>query len=88
VINGQVARRMGVALVAEAPVSVLTTPGAEHAGAQPLPGARAVESVVPAAVGLPSVVSAAATLRLVTTPQTVHSFTAGTVRVSCRKWRR
>jgi hypothetical protein len=26
-------------------------------------------------------------VRLVTTPQTVHSFTAGTVRVSCRKWR-
>jgi len=40
---------------------MLATPGAEHPGAEPLPGPRAVQGVVPAAVRLPSVVSAAAT---------------------------
>jgi hypothetical protein len=52
VINGQVGSGMGGALVARAPVAVLATPGAEDAGAESLPGPRAVESVVPAAVGL------------------------------------
>jgi hypothetical protein len=61
VIDGQVARRVGAALVARAPVPVLAVPGTEHAGAETLPGPRAVEGVVPAAVGLPSMVSAAAT---------------------------
>ena len=40
---------------------MLATPGAEHAGAEPLPGPRAVEGVVPAAVGLAGVLRAAAT---------------------------
>ena len=53
VIDGQVGGGVGGALVARAPVAVLATPGAEHAGAEPLPGPRAVEGVVPAAVGLP-----------------------------------
>ena len=61
VIDGQVGGAMGVTLVAGAPVAVLTTPGAEHAGAEPLPGPRAVEGVVPAAAGLAGVVSTAAT---------------------------
>jgi hypothetical protein len=52
---------MGGALVARAPVTVLIAPGAEHAGVESLPGPRAVESVVPAAVGLPGVLDAAAT---------------------------
>ena len=55
VIDGQVARRVGGALVARAPVAVLATPGAEHAGAETLPGTRAVQGVVAAAVGLPGV---------------------------------
>jgi hypothetical protein len=59
VIDGEVAGRVGVALVARAPVAVLATSGAEHAGADSLPGPRVVQGVVPAAVGLPSVVSAA-----------------------------
>ncbi len=52
VIDGQVGGWVGGALVARAPVAVLATPGAEHAGAEPLPGPRAVQGVVPAAVGL------------------------------------
>ena len=59
-IDGQVARRVGVALVARAPVAVLATPGAEHAGAESLPGPRAVQGVVPAPVGMPGVAGAAA----------------------------
>ena len=39
----------------------LATPGAEHAGAEALPCPSAVQDVVPAAAGLPSVVSAATT---------------------------
>ena len=61
VIDGQVGGGVGGALVARAPVAVLATPGAEHAGAEPLPGPRAVQGVVPAAVGLPGVLGAAAT---------------------------
>jgi len=61
VINGQVGGGMSGTLVARAPVAVLTTPGPQHAGAEPLPGSRAVQGVVLAAVGLPGVVSAAAT---------------------------
>ncbi len=61
VIDGQVDRRMSVALVARAPVAVLAAPGAEHAGAEALPRPGAVEGVVPAAVGLPGVLEAAAT---------------------------
>ncbi len=60
-IDGQVDRRMSVALVARAPVAVLAAPGAEHAGAEALPRPGAVEGVVPAAVGLPGVLEAAAT---------------------------
>jgi hypothetical protein len=56
VVDGQVGGAVGGTLVARAPVAVLTTPGAEHAGAEPLPGPRAVESVVSAAVGLSGVV--------------------------------
>ncbi len=59
VIDGQVARRVGVALVARAPVPMLATPGAEHSGAEALPCPRAVQGVVPAAVGLPRVLEAA-----------------------------
>ena len=61
VIDGQVGGWVGGALVARAPVAVLATPGAEHAGAEPLPGPRAVQGVVPAAVGLAGVLGAAAT---------------------------
>jgi hypothetical protein len=53
--------RVGVAPVARAPVPALATPGPKHAGAEPLPVPRAVQGVVPAAVGLPGVVGAAAT---------------------------
>ena len=60
-VDGQVGGGVGVALVARAPVTVLATPGAEHAGAEALPGSRAVQGVVPAAVGLPGVLGAAAT---------------------------
>ncbi len=60
VIDGQVGSRVGGALVTRAPVAVLATPGAERPCAETLPCSRAVEGVVPAAVGLPSVVGAAA----------------------------
>ena len=59
VIDGQVRRGVGGALVARAPVPMLATPGAEHAGAESLPCPRAVEDVVPAAVGLAGVRRAA-----------------------------
>ena len=59
VIDGQVGGSMGGALVARARVAVLTTPGSQHAGAETLPGPRAVEGVVPAAVGLPGVLGTA-----------------------------
>lgn len=60
-IDGQVRGSVGGALVARAPVAALTAPGTEHAGAESLPGPRAVDGVVPAAVGLAGVVSAATT---------------------------
>ncbi len=60
VIDGQVGSWMGGTQVARAPVTVLTAPGAEDAGAETLPGPRAVQGVVPAAVGLPSVLGTAA----------------------------
>lgn len=60
VIDGQVDGRMSGTLIARAPVAVLATPGTEHASAEPLPGPRAVEGVVPAAVGLPGVLGTAA----------------------------
>ena len=41
--------------------AMLATPGAEHADAETLPRPRAVQGVVPAAVGLPSVLRATAT---------------------------
>ena len=59
VIDGQITRGVGRTLVARAPVAMLTTSGAEHAGAESLPGPRAVEVVVPAAVGLSGVLEAA-----------------------------
>ena len=61
VVDGQVAGSVGGALVARAPVAVLAAPGAEHAGAETLPDACAVQGVVAAAVGLPRVLGAAAT---------------------------
>jgi hypothetical protein len=61
VIDGQVTGRMGVTLIGRAPVAVLTAPSPQHSRTQALPGPRAVEGVVPAAVGLPSVLGAAAT---------------------------
>jgi len=61
VIDGQIRGSVARAAVAWAPVAVLATPGAEHAGAEPLPGPRAVQGVVSAAVGLPQVLGAAAT---------------------------
>jgi hypothetical protein len=61
VVDGQVGGGVSGALVARAPVAVLATPGAEHAGAETLPGPRAIQRVVPAPVGLPGVVGAAAT---------------------------
>ena len=60
-IDGQVGSGVGGTLVARAPVAVLTAPGTEHAGAEPLPDPRAVQGVVPAAVGLAGVLGAAAT---------------------------
>ena len=61
VIDGEVSRSMGVALVARAPVAVLAAPGTEHAGAEALPGPRAVQGVVPAAAGLAGVFATSAT---------------------------
>ncbi len=61
VIDGQVGGSVSGSQVARAPVTVLTTPGAQHAGAEPLPGPRAVKGVVPAAVRLAGVLGAAAT---------------------------
>ena len=61
VIDGQVAGSVGRTLVARAPVAVLAAPSAEHAGAEPLPGPRAVQGVVPAAVGRAGVLGAATT---------------------------
>ncbi len=55
VVDGQVGGSVGGALVARAPVAALTPPGTEHPGAEPLPGPRAVQGVVPAAVGLAGV---------------------------------
>jgi LuxR family maltose regulon positive regulatory protein len=75
VVDGQVRGLVGWTPVARPPVAVLTPPGTQHAGAETLPGPRAVQSVVPTPVGLPSVLSAPTAARLVTTPQTVHSFT-------------
>ena len=60
-VDGQVGGPVGRAPVARAPVAVLTTPGAEHSGAEPLPGPRAVQRVVPAAVRLSRVLGTAAT---------------------------
>ena len=61
VIDGQVRGSVGVALVAGTPVTVLTTPGPQHAGAEPLPGPRAVQGVVATAVRLARVRRAATT---------------------------
>jgi hypothetical protein len=61
VIDGQVGGRMGGTVIAGTPIAVLATPGAEHAGAEALPGPRAVEPVVPAAVRLAGVLGAATT---------------------------
>ncbi len=59
VVDVQVRRPVGGALVARAPVAVLAPPGPQHAGAEPLPGAGAVQVVVPAPVGLARVHRAA-----------------------------
>jgi hypothetical protein len=60
VVDGEVSGGVPDATEAGAPVAMLTTPGAQHAGAEALPRPRAVEGVVPAAVGLPCVIGAAA----------------------------
>jgi len=60
-VDGQVGGGVGGTLVARAPVPVLTTPRPKHSRTEALPGPRAVQRVVPAAVGLPGVVGAAAT---------------------------
>ena len=60
-VDGHVGGGVGGMQVARTPVAMPATPGAEHAGAESLPGPRAVEGVVPAAVGLPSVVGVTAT---------------------------
>src|SRR5450759_5043016 len=73
VIDRKVVGPMGVALVARAPVPVLATPGPEHSRAQALPGARAVQRVVAAAVRLARMLSAATPRQLVTSPQNVQS---------------
>jgi hypothetical protein len=62
VVDGQVRGSVGRTLVARAPVPALATPGTEHAGAETLPGPRAVQGVVAAAVGR-SCVDGAATTR-------------------------
>lgn len=61
VVNGQVRRWVGGAVVARAPVAVLAAPGPQDSGAEALPGPRAVQGVMPAAVGLPGVLGAATT---------------------------
>ena len=61
VADGQVARAVGGTQVAQVPVAVLTPPDTEDAGAEALPAPGDVQGVVPAAVGLPGVVGAAAT---------------------------
>ena len=60
-VDGQVTRSVGGAAVARTPVAVLTAPGSQHPGAEPLPGARAVDRAVPARAGPPRVRRAAAT---------------------------
>ena len=60
-IDGQVTRWMCVALIARAPVPLLTTPRPEDARTEPLPGPRAVQGVVTASVGRSCVDSAATT---------------------------
>ena len=57
-VGGQVAGRMGVALVARTPVPMLTTPCPEHSRTQALPLPRAVQGVVAAAVRLPRMLGA------------------------------
>src|SRR5450759_3397634 len=59
VIDGEVGSGVGVALVARAPIAMLTTPSAEHSRAEALPGPRAVQGVVAAAVRLAGVLGAA-----------------------------
>lgn len=59
VVGGQVARRMGVTLVARTPVPVLPAPRPRHSRTEMLPCSGAVESVLPAAVRLPGMLGAA-----------------------------
>jgi len=59
VIDGQVGSGVGGTLVARAPVAALATPCAEHSDAKALPGLRAVQGVVPAAVRVACVLGAA-----------------------------
>lgn len=61
VVDGQVSRA-GVALIARAPLPVLTPPRPEDTRTEPLPGPRVVQGVVTAAVGR-SCVDGAATTR-------------------------
>ena len=84
VIDGQVAGSVGIALVARAPVPVLATPGPEHAGAEALPGPRAVQGVVAAAVRLSGVRRCSDCRVGSSTPQTVQSFTARAACARCR----
>jgi hypothetical protein len=59
VIDGQVGCPVGGTAVAGAPVAVLATPGTEHPSADSLPGPRAVQGIVAAAVRLPGVLGTA-----------------------------
>jgi hypothetical protein len=58
-VDGQITRGVGGALVARAPLPVLTPPRPEDASTEPLPGSRAVQGVVAAAVRRSCVVGAA-----------------------------
>ena len=77
-----------------APVTALATPGTQHAGAQPLPGPRAGQGVVPAAVGLPGVPGAAATraagddttYRAELHPESSEEWLARSIRSRCFAW--
>jgi hypothetical protein len=61
VIDGEVGGVVGWTAVAGAPIAMLATPCSEHSDAQALPGTRAVQGVVAAAVRLARVLGAAAT---------------------------
>ncbi|MEP7041354.1 MAG: hypothetical protein ABI864_07235, partial [Chloroflexota bacterium] len=79
-INGQVTRVVGGALVTRTPIPVLAAPDAENAGTETLPRTCAVQGVVPAAVRLASVLGAA-TIRAAGDDTTDRAELHGSVRV-------